>query len=398
MKKMKKQLAVAVTVALLTLPFGTSMVLAETDNPLTTTTTTSETTTDVATTDTTADDATADGSTTDDTTTDGITTDDTTTDATTDDTTTDDATTDDTTTDDTQVTDADGTEVAPSNWFTNLIGKLQLALTFDPVRKSELSERQALAKLARAQKLMSEGKIEAAEIALIEYSDKITKAQEFLEQVEDPDSEKAIKLNIALTNVNSNNINVLSNLLEKLPPQAAQKLALNVVRSMEKAVKKIEKQEAKVALTIPSEETISETVPATTAPATESVTTVMPATKDKSLEKQAKIVLKDFKKSLKENGTIQLEEVEQSDDEDNDAEDNDTDNITLEETAPVSQEPSNRQPTSVTVAPAQLEKASTTSNQSSVRDNKKQTKRDEPSKEKSRDNGGDKKAKSDKRD
>ncbi|GAB6155641.1 hypothetical protein JCM17380_43920 [Desulfosporosinus burensis] len=395
MKKMKKQLAVAVTVALLTLPLGTSMVLAETDNSLTTTSTTSETTTtDVATTDTTAtDDATGDGSTTDDTTTD---------DTTTDDTTTDDETTDDTTTDDTPVTDDDGVEVAPSNWFTNLIGKLQLALTFDPVRKSELSERQALAKLARAQKLMSEGKIEAAEIALSEYSDKITKAQEFLEQVEDPNTEKAIKLNIALTNVNSNNINVLSNLLEKLPPQAAQKLALNVVHSMEKAVKKIEKQEAKVALTIPTV-TISETVPATTAPATESVTTEMSATKDKSLEKQAKIVLKDFKKSLKEKGTIQQEEVEQSDDEDNDAEgndteDNDTDNITSEETAPASQEPSNSQPTSVTVAPAQLQKSPTTSTQSSGRDNKEKTKRDEPSKEKSRDNGGDKKAKSDKRD
>ena len=178
-----------------------------------------------------------------------------------------------------QVVDANGNIVTSSNWFKDLIVKLQLALTFDPARKGELNERQALAKLAEAQKLMQEGKPEAAQISLNEYTDKIAKAQAFLEQVKDPTSETAKTLAIALANINSKNIQVLGNLLDKLPPQAAQKLALNVVRTMEKAVQKLQKEEVKVEL---------ETTPATT-----------PAVDNKILEKQVKVALENFRKSLK---------------------------------------------------------------------------------------------------
>lgn len=301
-KTVKKQLAVAVTVALLTLPLSTSMVLAETGNPSSATTST--------TTEATLDETIIETTTTDETTTEETTTDETTTDET------------------TPVVDEDGEEVAPSNWLSNLIANLQLALSFDPVRKGQLNERHALAKLAEAQKLMTEGKAEAAETALNGYTEKIAKAQEFLDQVEDPESEKAQKLTIALTNVNTNNIIVLSNLLDKLPPQAAQRVALNVVRSMEKAVNKVEKQAAEEVadevadeadeVALPSETTLEatlETVPTTITPATESVTTSASATKavarDISMEKQAKVALKVFKKTLQEKHNIELEDRKQ---------------------------------------------------------------------------------------
>ncbi|EGW38448.1 DUF5667 domain-containing protein [Desulfosporosinus sp. OT] len=194
----------------------------------------------------------------------------------------------------TPVVDDNGNTVTPSNWITDLIGKLQLALTFDPAHKAELNERHALAKLAEAQKLMKARDPEAAQTCLNEYTDKITKAQAFLEQVKDPTSETAKTLAKALVNVNSNNVQVLSNLLDKLPPQAAQKLALNVVRSMDKAVQKIQKEDAKVT---------SETTSTTSA-----------TDNDEVLKKQAKVALENFKKSLNQKGKIHIEDQEQEND------------------------------------------------------------------------------------
>ena len=248
MKTLKKKLAVAITVALLAFPLSTALAMADT---IPTANTTVATTVTPAT---------------------------------------------------TPVVDVNGNTVTPANWFTDLIGKLQLALTFDPARKGELNEQQALAKLAEAQKLMKDGKPEAAQICLNEYTDKITKAQAFLDQVKDPTSETAKTLDKALANVNLNNVQVLSNLLDKLPPQAAQKLALNVVRTMEKAVIKIQKEEAKVAL---------ETTTTTTPPA---ITPVTPPVMDsKILEKQAKAALENFKKSLNQKGKIHIEDQVQED-------------------------------------------------------------------------------------
>jgi len=199
----------------------------------------------------------------------------------------------------TPVVDDNGNPVTPANWFTDLISKLQLALTFDPARKCQLNQQHALAKLAEAQKLTMEGKTEAAQISLNQYTDKITKAQAFLDSVKDPTSEAAITLAKAISNVDSNNIQVLSNLIDKLPPQAAQKLALNVVRSMEKAVKNTQKKEAVVA---------PEVIPAVTPVATAE-------TERKFMKKEAKVALEEFKKAINEKGKIQIINHEEKDNE-----------------------------------------------------------------------------------
>lgn len=193
------------------------------------------------------------------------------------------------------VVDADGNEITPATMFSDFINKLQLALTFDPARKGELNKRQALRKLAQAHKLMKDGKIEASEVCLNEYTDKIAKAQAFLLEVENTDSETAKTLTIALANVEANNIQVLGNLVDKLPPQAAQKLALNVVRTMEKAVAKIQKEEAKVALVTP-------------------VPTVKTA--PRIMENQAKVALEQFKKSVNEKRRVHIEDQDYENDQD----------------------------------------------------------------------------------
>ncbi|MGE4272015.1 MAG: DUF5667 domain-containing protein [Desulfitobacterium sp.] len=90
-----------------------------------------------------------------------------------------------------------------------------------------------------------EKKLKGCEKALTRYNEKIAQAQELLEQLENPDSEEYKNLQAALIKVNANNAIVLGTLLEKLPPQASQRLALNIVRSMEKAVDKMEKMESK---------------------------------------------------------------------------------------------------------------------------------------------------------
>ncbi|MDI6879649.1 MAG: DUF5667 domain-containing protein [Desulfitobacteriaceae bacterium] len=132
---------------------------------------------------------------------------------------------------------------SPFYWLSNFIQKLQLALTFDPAQKAVLEERLALRKLAAAREMLSKGKEEHAQKAMQEYTEKITNAQEFLSKVKDPASEEAQKLQEALAQTDAKNIQVLSGLLEKLPPQAARKVALNVVRSMEKAIDKMEPAE-----------------------------------------------------------------------------------------------------------------------------------------------------------
>lgn len=202
------------------------------------------------------------------------------------------------------VVDEDGDEITSATWFSDLINSLQLALTYDPVRKGELNKQQALRKLAQAHKLMTNGNIEASQICLHEYTDKITKAQEFLLEVEDTDSETVKTLAKALVNVESNNIQVLGNLVDKLPPQAAQKLALNVVRTMEKAVVRIQKEEAKVA---PVETPV--VAPAVISASTSEV-------ERKIMEKKAKVALGQFKKAINEKGKIHIEDLDEDEDQD----------------------------------------------------------------------------------
>ncbi|MHB8073205.1 DUF5667 domain-containing protein [Desulfosporosinus fructosivorans] len=189
------------------------------------------------------------------------------------------------------VLDEDGNEILPATLFSDLINKLQLALTYDPARKGELNHRQALKKLSQAHQLVKDGNIEASEVCLNEYTDKIAKAQAFLLEVEDTDSETAKNLAIALANVEAKNIQVLGNLVDKLPPQAAQKLALNVVRTMEKAVDKIQKEEEKVAL----------------------VTSVPKAENEKKImDNETKAALEQFRKSVNEKKKIYIEDKDQN--------------------------------------------------------------------------------------
>lgn len=207
---MKKQLAIALIAALLTFPAAPGLVLADT---------TTDSGAGAVTTTTTQTDATT-------------------------------STTPSTET--TPVVDQNGQTVDPGvlpdspwYWFQMLMEKVQLALSFDPVKKAELTEKQATEDLAEAQALIKKGNTEEAEKALTRYNEKIDSAQAFLDKLKDPNSETAQKVQFALTKVNTNNMIVLGSLLEKLPPQAAQSLALNIVRSVEKAVAKAEKMEKK---------------------------------------------------------------------------------------------------------------------------------------------------------
>lgn len=150
------------------------------------------------------------------------------------------------------ILDANGKPVNPGTlpdsplyWLSNLIGKIQVFLTFDPVKKVALEENQALQKLAAAQKMVEKGKPELAQKALGEYTEKVQETQKFFEQIKDPNSATAQTLQKAMAQVDANNIQVLSGLLDKLPPQAAEKLAVNIVRSMEKAVAKMTDEEKK---------------------------------------------------------------------------------------------------------------------------------------------------------
>ncbi|MGI1657717.1 MAG: DUF5667 domain-containing protein [Desulfitobacterium sp.] len=181
-------------------------------------------------------------------------------------------------------------------WLDELVEKLQVALTFDSQKKVKLLEKHANERMAEilalAEKVNSEEaksvatetkdleskeqeksvestneqqeskestktttssaitnpelekRLKGCEKALTRYNEKIAQAQELLEQLENPESEEYKNLQAALAKVNANNVIVLGNLLEKLPPQASQRLALNIVRSMEKAVDKMEKMES----------------------------------------------------------------------------------------------------------------------------------------------------------
>lgn len=182
----------------------------------------------------------------------------------------------------TDVVDATGKLVIAADGYSDFIAALQQALTFNPEHKAELNKRHAYRKLAQAQQYMKDGNIEACKIAFSVYKDKIAKAQEFLEAAADPTTEIAENLAKALAKVDAKNIQVLTALIEsdKLPPQAAVRLGLNVVRTMEKAVVKIQKEEAKVDT---------------------AETPVVPTDIEKEdLEKQAKAALTDFKKAVNE--------------------------------------------------------------------------------------------------
>ena len=125
---------------------------------------------------------------------------------------------------------------SPLYWLTNLIQKIELALTFNPAQKASVVQQQALQNLAAAEAMEQNGKTNLAQKALTDYSNKISQAEAFLTQVNKPNSDTAQALETGLAQTSAKNIAVLSELLDKLPPQAAQKVALNIVRSLEKDV------------------------------------------------------------------------------------------------------------------------------------------------------------------
>ncbi|TGE34510.1 DUF5667 domain-containing protein [Desulfosporosinus sp. Sb-LF] len=286
---MKKRMAAAVTLALLTLPLGSTLALADAASSTSTSATSTTTTTTSS----------AINGTTGTTTT---------------------------------VVDANGNPVAAENWFTELIGKIQLLLTFDPAKKALINENHAVAKLAEANQLLQKGDQNGAVDCFTEYSNRISQAQDFVNQINDPNSDAAKTLAIALSNVNTNNIRVLAGLLDKLPPQAAQRLALNIVRSMEKAVTKLHEEGAvpTASTTSTSATSTSTSTSTTTPPTTETTTAPATAPDTKALEKQAKIALKEFKKSL--NKSVELH-VEDQDQDEQDQDNNDQNEHAVNQTA-----------------------------------------------------------------
>lgn len=285
---MKKQLAIALTAALLTFPAAPGLVLADTatnSGAGAVTTTTTQTGTNGGSTSasssasTTADASTTNIGTTTSTTSSAITA---------------------------PVVDQNGQTVNPGvlpdspwYWFQTLMEKVQLALTFDPVKKAELTEKQATEDLAEAQALIKKENTEEAEKALTRYNEKIDSAQAFLDQLKDPNSETAQKVQLALTKVNTNNMVVLGSLLEKLPPQAAQRLALNIVRSVEKAVAKADKMDKKNGQNTDGTTTdASQSASTTTTTSTPSTNDQTGTTDQAQLTKEAQQALQEFQVAL----------------------------------------------------------------------------------------------------
>lgn len=132
---------------------------------------------------------------------------------------------------------------SPFYWLTELIKKLQVILTTDPVAKTELLEDQALQNIAQAAAMVESGDTEEAQVAIEGYTQKLAEAQAFLEDLAATDSETAQKLELAMSQSHAQNIQTLGGLLDKLPPQASKKIALNIVRSMEKSIAKMEKKD-----------------------------------------------------------------------------------------------------------------------------------------------------------
>lgn len=233
--KSLKVMSLALALSLSALPLSASMALAE-DTTAVADTNTATTTATVTTTNSTATNSTTTNTTT-------------TTDGTAAQTTAGDTTTS-TNGDLTPVVDGNGNVVdpgvlpdSPFYWITQLIDKLQVILTTDPAKKAALLEDQALEKMAEAETMLKDGNTQEAQTAMDGYSQKLSEAQAFLDKLAASDSETMQKLELALGQTNAKNIQTLGGLLDKLPPQAQQKVALNIVRSMEKSIAKMEKKD-----------------------------------------------------------------------------------------------------------------------------------------------------------
>ncbi|MHB1653245.1 MAG: DUF5667 domain-containing protein [Desulfitobacteriaceae bacterium] len=134
---------------------------------------------------------------------------------------------------------------SPFYWLSNIIEKIQLVFTFDPAQKTALVQHRALEKLAAAQEMAIKGKPDLAEKAFAEYSEKVNEVQIYLGQLKDANTGSAQQLQTGLAKTYAANIQVISELLDKLPAKTVSKLADNVVRSMEKTVAKMDQADKK---------------------------------------------------------------------------------------------------------------------------------------------------------
>lgn len=144
------------------------------------------------------------------------------------------------------VLDANGQQVSPGTlptspfyWLANIIQHIQLFLTFDPAQKVSLTEHQALQKLAAAREMVKEGKMDIAQKVMKDYTQNVTETQNLSVKLKDPNSQVVQNLETALAKADAANLPVLSQLLDRLPQQAAQQIAENVLKSMQKDVSKL---------------------------------------------------------------------------------------------------------------------------------------------------------------
>ncbi len=134
---------------------------------------------------------------------------------------------------------------SPFYWLSNIIEKIQLVFTFNPAQKTALVQHRALEKLAAAQEMAIKGKPDLAEKAFAEYTEKVNEVQIYLGQLKDTNTGSAQQLQTGLAKTYAANIQVISELLDKLPAKTVSKLADNVARSMEKTVAKMDQADKK---------------------------------------------------------------------------------------------------------------------------------------------------------
>ena len=144
------------------------------------------------------------------------------------------------------VLDANGQPVSPGTlptspfyWLANIVQHIQLFLTFDPAQKVSLTEHQTLQKLAAAREMVQEGKMDIAQTELNNYMQNATATQTMLTRINPSNSQTVQTLQNAIAKADAANIQVLSQMLDQLPQQAARKIALNILNSMKKDAGKL---------------------------------------------------------------------------------------------------------------------------------------------------------------
>lgn len=208
-------LAFTLSLTLSTIPLSAPIALAEDTTTITQTTSTDTTTT--SSTDTTS-------SATDTTTTSSINTNATTSTDTTS-----------TTPTDTTTTSTDTTTSTSTDSLTQLINKLQTILAANSTTQTDA------ASTTQTDTTLVSGDTQETQVPFHGNTKNLEAAQAFLAEITATDSETMQKLELALSKTPAKNIETLAGLLDKLPAQASEKVALNIVRSMEKSIAKMEK-------------------------------------------------------------------------------------------------------------------------------------------------------------